>query len=265
MDHTEVGRLWNESAPTWTLLARAGYDVYRDHLNTPAFFEMLPSIAGLAGLDMGCGEGHNTRLLAQRGAQLTAVDISEVFVEQARSLELQRPLGIDYRLASAVDLPFAAEHFDFATACMSLMDIPETERVLAEAYRVLKPGGFLQFSISHPCFDTPHRRNLRDEHGTTYAVEVGDYFQNKDGEISEWLFSAAPPEVTQGLSKFKIPRFTRTLSQWLNLLITSGFTIERIEEPRPSDEAVAARPELQDAQVVAYFLHLRARKPLAPT
>lgn len=262
MDHTEVGRLWNESAAAWTMLARAGYDVYRDYLNTPAFFAMLPPVAGLAGLDIGCGEGHNTRLLALRGAQMTAVDIAEVFIEQASRLEREQPLGIDYRVASAVELPFADERFDFATAFMSLMDIPETDRVVAEAYRVLKPGGFLQFSIAHPCFDTPHRRNLRDTSGVTYAIEVGDYFQNQDGAISEWLFSAAPPEVTQGLRKFRIPRFTRTLSQWLNLLIASGFGIERIEEPRPSDEVVAAHPELQDAQVVSYFLHVRVRKLL---
>jgi ubiquinone/menaquinone biosynthesis C-methylase UbiE len=66
---------------------------------------------------------------------------------------------------------------------MSLMDIPETDRTLAEAYRVLKPGGFLQFSITHPCFDTPHRRNLRDENGLTYAIEVGDYFRNLEGPV----------------------------------------------------------------------------------
>lgn len=108
MDHKQVGYLWNGNAEAWTKLAHAGYDVYRDHLNTPAFFEMLPDISGISGIDIGCGEGHNTRLLARRCARVTAIDISE-------------------------------------------------------AHRVLKPGGFLQFSICHPCFDTPHRRNLRDE------------------------------------------------------------------------------------------------------
>ena len=94
-----------------------------------------------------------------------------------------------------------------------------------------------------------------------YAVEIGEYFRVLDGEIEEWLFAAAPPHVKQGLPKFKVPRFSRTMSQWLNLLIETGFRIERVEEPRPSDETVLACPALQDAQVVAYFLHLRARKP----
>jgi SAM-dependent methyltransferase len=261
MNHEEAGKLWNASADTWTKLARAGYDVYRDYLNTPAFFAMLPDVKGLSGLDIGCGEGHNTRLLAQRQALMTAIDISETFIAHARQSEEQEPLSIDYRVASAVKLPFADAIFDFATAFMSLMDISETGRVLAETYRVLKSGGFLQFSITHPCFDTPHRRNLRDEKGLTYAIEVGDYFRNLDGEITEWLFGATPPEVKQGLPKFRIPRFTRTMSQWLNLLIETGFLIERMEEPRPTEETVRACPDLQDAQVVAYFLHIRARKP----
>lgn len=261
MDHKDAGRFWNESAESWIKLARAGYDIYRDHLNTPAFFAMLPDVEGLAGLDIGCGEGHNTRLLAKRGARVSAIDISEVFTRYAKDSEKETPLGIDYQVASAVDLPFADGTFDFAVAFMSLMDVPETERVLAESFRVIRPGGFLQFSIAHPCFDTPHRRNLRDANHRTYAIEVGDYFEGNDGEMTEWLFKAAPAEVKQGMRKFTIPRFHRTLSYWLNLLIRTGFQLEQVEEPRPTDETVAAYPGLQDAQVVSYFLHLRVRKP----
>lgn len=261
MDHEEVGRYWDENADVWTELVRAGYDHYRDGLNTPAFLDMLPDVNSLSGLDVGCGEGHNTRLLAQRGARITAIDISRTFIRYAREAEEGHPLGIRYQTASAVDLPFDEASFDFATAFMSLMDIPETGRVLAEVFRVLKPGGFFQFSITHPCFDTPHRKNLRDESGRTYAIEVGDYYRRQRGEVEEWIFSAAPPEVREGLRPFRMPRFTRTLSDWLNLLVETGFMLERFGEPYPSDEAVRERPGLQDAQVVAYFLHVRARKP----
>ena len=261
MDHLEAGRFWDGNADTWTALARGGYDTYRDHLNTPAFFGMLPTVGGLAGLDIRCGEGHNTRLLAEEGARVTALDISPKFVRHACVAERLDPLGIAYLTASAVRLPFGASTFDFATGFMSFMDVPETECVIREAYRVLRPGGFLQFSITHPCFDTPHRRNMRDRDGVTYAIEVGDYFTNLHGAVGEWVFSSAPPAATEGLSKLRTPRFTRTLSQWLNALVETGFVIERVEEPRPADAVVAEYPNLQDAQVVAYFLHLRARKP----
>jgi SAM-dependent methyltransferase len=149
-----------------------------------------------------------------------------------------------------VDLPFGGACFDFATAFVSLVDIPETERVLAEVFRVLKPGGFFQFSITHPCYDTPHRRNLR-----------GEYFAVREGEVKELTFSAAPPEAREGKSPFQVPVFMRPLSSWLNRLVEAGFVLERFGEPYPDDEAVAERPGLQDALVVACFLQVRARKP----
>jgi ubiquinone/menaquinone biosynthesis C-methylase UbiE len=95
-------------------------------------------------------------------ARVIGIDISATFVRLAREAEEAHPLGIRYEVASAVDLPFGDASVDFVTAFMSLMDIPETERAFAEIFRVLRPDGFLQFSISHPCFETPHRKTLRD-------------------------------------------------------------------------------------------------------
>lgn len=264
MDHLEVGRHWNGNAEAWTALVRAGYDFYRDALNTPAFLAMLPDVTGLSGLDIGCGEGHNTRQLALRGARMTGIDIAETFVAHAAAEEARTPLGITYSHASAVELPMPAESFDFATAFMSLMDIPELDRVLAEAWRVLRPAGFFQFSILHPCFMTAHRRNLRGADDRTYAIEVGDYFQRTSGKIEEWLFTDAPESERRKYPKFKVPRFTRPLSDWFNHLVDAGFTIERVEEPKPDDATVARVPTVQDAQVVAYFLQVRVRKPGRP-
>jgi SAM-dependent methyltransferase len=76
VDRPDIRKLWELNAPAWIELSRAGFDVYRDVVNTPAFFELLPRVDGLFGLDVGCGEGHNTRLLADRGATVIAVDIS---------------------------------------------------------------------------------------------------------------------------------------------------------------------------------------------
>lgn len=264
MNHREVGRYWNDNADAWSELARAGYDVYRDVLNTPAFLELLPNIQGLRGVDIGCGDGHNTQLLARLGAKITGVDVAEKFIRNARNSSAQDPPSIPYLVASAVELPFSDGTLDFATGFMSFMDIPETSRLLSEVYRVLKPKGFLQFSISHPCFDTPHRKKLRDEHGKTYAIEVGNYFHNCNGEVDKWIFKHAPHRAKANLRAFRIPRFTKPLGEWFNLLIDTGFQLERVDEPRPDDETIRRHPRLQDAQIVAYFLHIRARKPEVP-
>lgn len=261
MDHLEAGAFWNANAETWTKLSRAGYDIYRDQLNTPAFLALLPPVEGLTGLDIGCGEGHNTRLVARRGANMTGLDIAETFIRHARAEEARAPLGITYVHGSAVELPFADGAFDFATAFMSLMDVPETERALEEAFRVLRPGGWMQFSLTHPCFNPPHRRNLRDEDRITYAIEVGDYFVDARGRIDEWIFGAAPEAMRRQLPMFQVPRFHRPLGEWLNLLVAAGFTLEKFAEPCPSDETLRDFPALHDAKVVAYFLHIRVRKP----
>jgi ubiquinone/menaquinone biosynthesis C-methylase UbiE len=256
MDTREVARYWDSNARSWTALSRQGFDIYRDAVNTPAFLSMLPGVAGLHGLDIGCGEGHNTRLLAARGARMAAIDIAPKFVQYA----LDRPCHIRYAVADALRLPFPDGRFDFATAFMSLMDVPDPAAALREAARVLRPGGFLQFSITHPCFFPPYRRQLRDDAGRPYAVEIGRYFDRIDGEIDRWTFSAAPPEARIGHSPFAIPRFHRTLSEWVNAVLDAGLSIERLSEPRADADTACRFPRVEDTRNVAYFLHTLCRK-----
>ena len=140
MKPAEVVRYWEANAETWTRHARAGYDIYRDGLNTPAFLDMLPPVRGLCGLDIGCGEGSNTRKLALLGARMHAIDVAPTFIRHARDAERAEPLGVGYLMADATDLPFPTGSFDFATAFMSIMDMADQGRALCEAARVLRPG-----------------------------------------------------------------------------------------------------------------------------
>lgn len=262
MTRAEAAACWEANAETWTRHARAGLDVYRDRVNTPAFLAMLPPIGGLYGLDIGCGEGGNTRELAKRGARMTALDMSPTFLRHAREAEMGEPLGIEYVHADAAHMPFAGETFDFATAFMSLMDMPDQATVLAEACRVLRPGGFLQFSILHPCFVPPHRRVLREADGRTVrAVEVGGYFDNIDGRVDRWWFGAASQEERARVPPFQEPRFHRTLSAWINLVVASGFVLDRLGEPYADEATAVAVPAVADTRVAPLFLHVRGHKP----
>ena len=258
MDDSEVRRCWERNAQAWTRLSRAGYDVCRDYQNTPAFFAMLPDVQGLKGLDIGCGEGHNTRMLAARGARVTALDVASTFVEAATA-HVERD-GIGYLVASALDLPFADDSFDFATAFMSLMDVSSPERVLPEVARVLRPGGFVQFSIVHPCFSPPYRKLVRDGAEVPVAIEVARYFDRTDGEIETWIFSAAPEEARAGLAPFQVPRFHRTLADWLNAIHAAGLHVERCEEPMADLETAARVRGLADTRIAPNFISFRCRK-----
>lgn len=250
---------WEANAPVWTRLVREGHDVYRDALNTPAFLEMLPDVAGLAGLDIGCGEGANTRALARLGARMTGIDVAPSFVAAAREVEREAPVGVTYDVADAARLPFRDDAFDFATAFMSLMDMADAPGAVREAARVLKPGGFLQFSILHPCFVPPTRRSVRDAEGHVRAVEVADYFREADGSVEEWCFSTLSAEERRRTQPFRVPRFHRTLSSWVGLIVGSGLTIEAFGEPSADAALAAAHPKLADTRVAPIFLHVRAR------
>jgi SAM-dependent methyltransferase len=261
MKRAEVARYWEANAETWTRHARAGYDIYRDGQNTPTFLDMLPPVHGLRGLDLGCGEGSNTRELARRGARMRAIDVAPTFIRHASDAENAEPLGVAYLVADATDLPFGSGSFDFATAFMSMMDMADHGRALCEAARVLRPGGFLQFSILHPCFVPPHRRVLRNPDRTTRAIEIAGYFDATDGRIDTFWLTNAPQEERENTEPFRVPRFHRTLSGWVDLIVEAGLIIKRFGEPRASMELAAAEPALEDTRVAPLFLHIQAIKP----
>jgi len=261
MNEAEVKQCWEANAEAWTVMARQGCDRSRDLFNTPTFLRILPDVKGLCGLDIGCGEGHNTRLLARLGAKMTALDIAPTFIRYAREAEEKKPLGIAYCEGTAIRLPFADARFDFATAFMSMQDIADQEAAVREAFRVLRSGGFFQFSITHPCFQTPKWGWIRDEKDRKVACTVGDYFREPGCRVEEWIFGAAPSELKARYPKFKTPYFERTLSGWLNLLLGAGFRLEHFAEPTPDDETLRQNPTFYDARIVAYFLIVRCRKP----
>jgi SAM-dependent methyltransferase len=182
-------------------------------------------------------------------------------LRHARETERQDPRGIVYDLADAAALPFADGTFDFATAFMSLMDVADQPGALGEAARVLKPGWFLQFSILHPCFVPPRRRNVRDPAGQVIAIEIADYFRETNGDVERWWFTALPVSECVTVPPFAVPRFHRTLACWLGMIVAAGFVLEALVEPM-ADEATTERvPEVADTRIAPIFLHLRVRKP----
>jgi hypothetical protein len=106
---------------------------------------------------------------------------------------------------------------------------------------------------------TKGSRWIRDEQGAKVAWVVSGYFDSSHW-VERWRFTDAPPEAPQ----FAVPRFDRTLSEYLNVVIDAGFALRRIEEPRPSEDYCAAHPSQRGWRDHAgLFMHVRAEKPAA--
>lgn len=265
MDNQEVASFWDENAPDWIEAVRAGWDVYREFVNNPAFFELLGDISGMRVLDVGCGEGYNTRKFADLGAEVVGMDVSRLMIAAGRDHESDEPRGIEYHQTPAGDLSmFADESFDAALSTMTLMDLSDYAESIAEIARVLKPGGLLQFSVTHPCTMTRMWRWMYDDDDERSGVVVGDYFSlspvGRGADVDEWYFGGAPREVRQSVRPFRIPRFFRTLSEYFNTLTDAGIRVDKLAEPHASEQAVAKCKNIADTRIIPYFLIFRCTR-----
>jgi SAM-dependent methyltransferase len=127
-------------------LSRAGDlrfedDDYLDHESwiRPAF-ACLGDVAGQRVLDYGCGHAMASVVLARRGAQVTAFDLSAGYLAEARQRAMANAVSIDLIQANGERLPFADGSFDrvWGNAVLHHLDLGRAAR---ELWRVLRPGG----------------------------------------------------------------------------------------------------------------------------
>jgi SAM-dependent methyltransferase len=117
----------------------------------PPYSGLIPfdELEGKDVLEVGCGTGVHARLLAEAGATVAAVDLTPTAVELTkRRLELNG-LEADVREADAEQLPFGDASFDFVWSWGVIHHSHDTDRVIAEVGRVLRPGGRFAFMVYH--------------------------------------------------------------------------------------------------------------------
>ncbi len=120
------------------------------HDINPLRVEWIASHARLQGaraLDIGCGGGILSEALAERGAQVTGIDLADRALKVARMHALERSLDLRYELISAEQL--AAERpagFDLV-CCMEMLEhVPRPDSVVRAAAQLVRPGGWVFFS-----------------------------------------------------------------------------------------------------------------------
>jgi 2-polyprenyl-3-methyl-5-hydroxy-6-metoxy-1,4-benzoquinol methylase len=172
----------------------------------PSLLDWLGELRGRRVLDAGCGEGYLARVLADRGAAVTGIDISPGLIEQARR---KNPAGtIMYRAADlSHPQPDLSGSFDVVASYLVLNDVPGYQGFIATIADALRPGGRAALAFNNPYYAYLSRH-------------VTDYFDS--GHVSPY----------RGLwaSGLKVYHYHRTLEDYLDAFLASGLRLAKLAD-----------------------------------
>lgn len=158
------------------------------------------SLSGKRVLDVGCGGGILAEAMAQKGAQVTGIDLAERSLNVAKLHSLESGVAVDYQLIAveklAEDQP---ESFDVVTCLEMLEHVPDPASVVRSCARLVKPGGHVFFST----INRNPKAYLLAVVGAEYVLNMlpkgtHDYEKFiKPSELASWARSAGLSLVSQ--------------------------------------------------------------------
>lgn len=213
--------------------------------------KLLGTIRGKTTLELGCGGGQNTIALAKQGAIASGIDLSEEQIHYAKELAKRERVRARFYIGSMDDLGrFRDETVDLAISSFAMAYIKDLTDVFREVSRVVKRGGTFVFSDTHPLVSAGQlvRRNR-----SQLTLRIVDYFRQTS---QSWYW---PPFDDGTTARFNSHH--RTVQDYFDLLITAGFSVERIIEPKSPENVKSAEQLPCSTPVLVKDLSLWTRVP----
>ena len=189
----------------------------------------LPQDRNLRVLDVGCGAGFFSVLLAKEGYQVTGVDLTPDMVENARTLAEEEKTDCEFFVMDAENLRFADESFDVVISRNLTWTLPDVKSAYREWVRVLKKGGILlNFDANYGLSDFTDLSEHPDNHA---HQEIGDDMMRECEEIKRQLPISSysrPAWDLETLGAMKLQEFS------VDLGISSRIYVEKDEFYNPT-------------------------------
>jgi SAM-dependent methyltransferase len=208
----------------------------------PAVAALLPELDSRDVVDLGCGFGAFARWAAAHGAWVDAFDLSLRMLARAAQLTAD-DAAITYRRVDLEEVELPAAAYDLAYSALTLHYLLDLPRLLATVHRGLRSGGSLVLTVEHPIYTAPTSIAFAEVDGR--RVWPLDHYGEEGERRRDWLASG-------------VCKQHRTLGTWINSLVDAGFTVHRVIDWRPSNEQIAAQPDLADELDRPMFLIIAA-------
>lgn len=163
-------KFWDANAHVWDEAMGEG-SLFQKTIVESDTLKFLAIKPGMSVLDIACGNGQMSRVMAALGAKVTAIDASQTMIKIAKSRSKQ--FDITYHVANVTQengLQFLQGlEFDAILCNMALMDISTITPLFKAISQLLKVNGSFVFSITHPCFDKavgPQITEIHENEGT---------------------------------------------------------------------------------------------------
>ncbi|GAC1392143.1 MAG: class I SAM-dependent methyltransferase [Candidatus Saccharimonadales bacterium] len=218
--------------------------IFHAYYEKPAIRAELPSLDGLEVISIGCGSGVDAKWLADHGAKrVVGVDISSGLL----NIATKNFPDIEFIEMNMEELAFSDESFDLAYSSLAIHYVDDWTPSLKEAKRILRSGGQYIFSVGHPIdsameYETNGeikyvRLGRKINQLTQQRTIYGDYLA-KDGNGTKLVGGV--------LGSFEVKVYHRTFSKMIEQIVASGFTIERVIEPQPTEKMHDINPGMAD-------------------
>lgn len=238
-------------------------DWYDDYVEDPESYHqkvVKPNLVRILGdvsrkniLDLGCGQGYFSRLFAQKGANVSGVDVSPELIEKAS--QRSGDLKIRYVVSPAEDLfSFANQSQDIVFSVLAMQNMRELDRVISEVKRILKMNGRFVFILNHPAFRVPQDSDWY------FNVE-----NKKQGRVVTRYMSEATVKIDMhpgSTQKTFTYSFHRPLQVFMKWMAKNNLAITRLEEwISHKESANGPRKEAEDKarKEIPLFMCIEAR------